>query len=97
MKIPDKVKVGGFVYTVEQTEHITLGCDYGGEILFQELKINIRPGNQKRMEQTLLHEIVHAIYDHLGFKDHDEQKVDMLAGALYALIVDNPEMFGDTK
>ena len=97
MKIPERVKIGGFVYTVEQTEHIGCGHDYCGEILYGDLKINLRPCSQSRMEQTLLHEIVHGIYDHLGYSEHEERKIDMLAGALHALIIDNPEMFGGSS
>lgn len=93
MKIPKKVKIGGFTYNVEQTEHIALGINWNGEIIYNELKINIRPGNEARMKQTLLHELIHAIYEYLGYPEHDERRVDELAGALYALIVDNPEMF----
>jgi hypothetical protein len=93
MKIPDKVKVGGFVYEVSQTEHLRGSSDCVGEISLTELKIRIRPMPESRMAQALLHEIVHAIYDNLGFIDVDEQKIDMLANALHALIVDNPEMF----
>jgi hypothetical protein len=93
MKIPEKVKIGGLTYTVEETQHITFGSDYNGEVLYRDLKINLRPTARACMERTFLHEIIHAVFRNLGYTEHDEGKVDELAGALYALIVDNPEVF----
>ena len=93
MVIPDRVKIGGLVYDVNQTEYLRLGSDYGGEILLRELVINIRESlNENVKKRSLLHEVIHAICDNLGY-GHDEQKIDMFTGALFALIVDNPEMF----
>ena len=93
MKIPDKVKIGGLIYTVEQTESISLGQDYYGETDYTNLKMSIRPCNTSRMEAVFIHEILHGIHDILGYSKQDEKKIEELANALYALIVDNPEMF----
>ena len=93
MHIPKHVKIGGFRYKVNITDRITLGAGYVGECDFLNLDINIRPGNRARMEQVLLHEVVHAVYEHLGFSNHDEQQIDMFASALHALIINNPDMF----
>ena len=41
--------------------------------------------------------MLHAIFHGLGYRDHDEKKIDELAQALYAVIVDNPEMFADER
>jgi hypothetical protein len=93
MKIPNKVKIGGLTYTVEETPHIAFGENYNGEILYRELKIKIRPMAAEVMARSFCHEVVHAIYDNLGYSELDEKRIDELAGALHALIVDNPEMF----
>lgn len=93
MKIPEKIKIGGLTYDVEITDHLVLGCDYGGEILFQDLKIQIRPMAKERMEVSFLHEVVHGIYESLGYTEHDEKRVDELAHTLHGLIKDNPELF----
>ncbi len=45
------------------------------------------------MEGDFLHEMIHAIYDFLGYSEHDEKKIDELANALHMVIKDNPEMF----
>ncbi len=95
MQIPEKVKIGGVIYDVVETENLTLGMDYNAEILYASQKINLRPMSEAQKQRTFLHEVLHGIYDNLGnYKDRDnEKRIDELAGALYALIVDNPEMF----
>ena len=98
MKLPDKVKIGGKIYSVEETDKLELGCDYNGEILYQNLIINIRPAlAQQVKEVTFVHELLHGIYNHLGYHKQDEKKIDELANALHAVIIDNPGLFSDTK
>lgn len=97
MRIPKHVKIGGLKYKVNVTNTLMLGDGYLGECDFSNLVINLKPGNSGRMEQVLLHEVIHAVYDHLGFSEHDEHNVDMLASALHALIVNNPDMFRPDK
>lgn len=94
MRIPKKLKIGGKVYTVEITDRLTLGsANYSGEILYSDLIIRVCPAAKGKMEADFIHEAVHGLFAHLGYSDHDEKKVEELAGALYALIQDNPEMF----
>lgn len=97
MNIPEKLKVGGKTYTVGTTDRLVLGSDYGGEIIYTDLEIHLRPMAPEQMEATFLHEMVHAIFDHLGVKDHDEIQVDSLAQALHMIIKDNPGMFAPAK
>lgn len=94
MKIPNKIKIGGKRYSVKQTEYLSLGDDYVGECLYQDLEIHIRPTKSHTVQEiTFLHEMLHAIYNHLGYSDHDEKKIDELANALHMVIVDNPDVF----
>ena len=93
MRVPDKVKVGGLFYSVLETQNLKNGCDYSGEIDYVDLEIRLRPAARPRMEHCFFHELVHALHDFLGYTEHDEKKIDELAGALYALVVDNPELF----
>lgn len=95
MKIPEKIKIGGKFYTVEETNDLRLGslncsteCDY------ENLIIRLAPYTCEGKKQAdFIHEVVHAIADNLGYKQQDEQAVEAFAQALYAVIVDNPEMF----
>jgi hypothetical protein len=97
MKIPGAVKIGGLTYVVSETKNITLGANYNAEILYRDLKINLRPMAKEQKERAFLHEALHGIYDNLGYTEHDEKQIDELAGTFYALIADNPEMFGDIE
>ena len=97
MNIPKEIKIGGLIYTVEVTENITMGANYTGEIDYKTAAIRIRNMNNKVMQKSLWHELFHGIYDHLGYFEHDEKVIDELAGAIYAIIVDNPEMFKEEQ
>lgn len=94
MRIPKSVKVGGMVYTVNITDVLANGMAYIGETNPEGAVINIRDGiDPNRQCSTFIHELIHAVATHLGYVEHDEKKIDELANALYAVIVDNPEMF----
>ena len=83
MKIPEKIKIGGKTYTVEITNKMDLGINnVSAEILYGDLIIRVSP---------------HAIYFGLGYRDHDEKRVDELANALHSVIVDNPDVFAPAE
>jgi len=94
MQIPKEIKIGGKVYKVEQTNKLDLGSqNYSGEIDYVNLIIRICPNARGKMEADFLHEMIHGIYEFLGYSNHDEKKIDELANALYMVIQDNPEIF----
>jgi hypothetical protein len=93
MKIPKQVKIGGMVYDISTPEHLAIGPGYSGEIDWERLTISVRPAARRKMEADFMHEIVHAIWDNLGYHEHDEKHIEELARAFYALIQDNPEVF----
>lgn len=96
MKIPKTLKIGGKVYAVEITDKLSLGSvNYSGEILYNDLVIRICPSAKAKMEADFVHEMVHGIFSHLGYCEHDEKKIEELAEALYAVFVDNPDMFNE--
>lgn len=95
MNIPQSVKIGGKVYRVEITDKLTLGkVNVTAEIDYTELVIRVHPNARGKMEADFWHELVHGILDHLGYRNHNEKKVDEMANALYMVIRDNPKMFG---
>jgi hypothetical protein len=94
MRIPKTLKIGGHIYTVEVVDRLVSGINYVGEIDYNNNKISISKNQDvNRQHQTFLHEVIHGIYNNLGYTDHDEKQVDELAHALYQLIVDNPKLF----
>ena len=95
MTIPKTVKIGGKFYNVEITDEFDLGnVNVSAEILYPDLVIRVSPHQAPdKMEADFIHELIHGIFDQLGYKDHDEKRVDELAQALYMVIVDNPDVF----
>jgi predicted metal-dependent peptidase len=93
MNIPENLKVGGKIYTVEQTDKISIGNNYMAETMYYELAIRMRPSVKAMQEVTFLHEIIHTILNHLGYTKHNEKKIDEFANALHMVIVDNPDIF----
>jgi len=93
MNIPKKIKIGGKIYKIKQTNNLVSGLGYSGEIIYNDLVINIRPCSNGKMKHILLHEMFHGIFEHLGYNEHDEKLIDGLANALYMIIEDNPKMF----
>lgn len=94
MKIPKKLKIGGIVYDVQKTKDLKNGSNYySGEVDYMECVIRIHPANTQKMEADFCHEMVHGIFDYLGYTNHNEKKVDELAKALYMVFKDNPKMF----
>lgn len=98
MRVPETLKIGGKTYTVEITDKLSLGSvNYSGEILYDNLIIRICPAAKAKMNADFVHEMIHGIYSHLGYSEHDEKKIDELAQALYAVIVDNPDIFSNDE
>lgn len=98
MKIPEKLKIGAKVYDVEITNKLDLGnVNYSGEISYTDLVIRICPTTQAKMESDFLHEMIHGMFDHLGYTDHDEKKVNELANVLHMVILNNPTVFAPAK
>jgi len=94
MNIPKKVKIGGKVYKVEITNNLDLGnSNCSAEIDYCNLVIRVKPQAKQKMECDFMHEVIHAIFDHLGYSEQDEKKVDELASALYMVIQDNSKIF----
>ncbi len=99
MKVPKTVKIGGKVYDVEITDNFDLGsANVSAEISYTDLAIRVSPNQASgKMKADFIHELIHGIYDFLGYRDHDEKRVDKLAQALYMVIMDNPDIFEDDE
>lgn len=95
MRIPEKVKVGGVTFTVEEVEQISSMPERVGEINTAYTRIQLRKSQSRQsMEVGFMHELVHGCMYALGKNDQSEEFVEGLAQMLYQVIVDNPEMFG---
>src|SRR5574344_1814076 len=89
----ESIKVGGINYTVELVDLTTqrdeeIGWQLGYCHFHKDLiEINSKISEQ-RQKQTLVHEMMHAIYEEAGV-EQDEGNVDALAKVLYQVLKDN--------
>lgn len=89
----DKIKVGGIVYDVEFKEldaenGIQLGwCNY----VKSKFEINNHNISEQKQEQTIIHEMTHAIIHEAGldFGDDEESIVNHISLVLHQVLKDN--------
>jgi len=84
----DKINILGVVYQIQEVEVVNKEEPRKGEIDFLTGVIKIDKNMpQELKEQVLMHEILHAVCDLLGYKKlcFDEKKVQGLATALHQI------------
>ena len=89
----DKIKVGGMVYDVEfkeldSTDGVQLGwCDYAKS----KIEINNHNVSEQKQEQTIIHEMTHAIIHEAGLDlgDDEEDVVNRVGLVLHQVLKDN--------
>jgi Zn-dependent peptidase ImmA (M78 family) len=89
--IPQKIKILGLIYDIEQVDYISREKDLAGQFSESCLKILLRKDLPDQLkEQTLIHEIVHAILNSIGSEKYeDEFFVTSFANVLHQIITDN--------
>lgn len=95
MKPPASVRIGPHEWTVRR-QPIDADGEYYGRTVERELAILIAPGNAPSQERdTMLHELLHAIWAHTGLDYDDEQQeqiVRSLSTPLLGALRDNPRL-----
>ena len=84
-----EINILGVVYTIEEVEVVNKSEPRRGEINFLTNEIRIDKNMpQSLKEQVLMHEILHATFDLLGFSElaEDEEKVQSIATALHQIL-----------
>jgi hypothetical protein len=101
MKIPNKVKIAGFTWTVEKNvdvqRDVTREGNCYGSTHHVSQKIFVDPDiTEQKTEHTFIHEVLHAIWFHYGLSknksftpDQEELVVDSLSNGLYQVLKDN--------
>jgi|LSQX01.3.fsa_nt_gb hypothetical protein len=94
MNIPDEIKIGGSKYIVGTADIVDEdNCNIDGKILYSELVIRLKKNlNPEYQKEVFLHELVHGIFEMIGF-EQDEDKVNRLTKGLLMVINDNPDIF----
>ncbi|NGP45983.1 ImmA/IrrE family metallo-endopeptidase [Bacillaceae bacterium SIJ1] len=91
MNLPERIKIAGVHYDVEPFEDE----ENYGTCLYTKLLIRVDPRlKQRKQEQVLVHEMLHAIYLEAGYKEHDEEVIDRVSKVLYQVLCDNDFKFG---
>lgn len=94
--IPNKVKIAGINYIIEQKEVVIIegGTNYAGACDPKNARIEILEDMPiERKEETFVHELFHAILFESGFSVHDEELVDRSSRILYQVLKDNDLFF----
>lgn len=89
------VRILGLDYEIEEVECVSKEELRRGEINFLTNQIRIDKSMPEDLKKrVLIHEMMHAIFDLLGFEDlcTDENKVQSIATALHQVIRDNPKL-----
>lgn len=107
MKLPNKnfkVKIGPYTYEVIYSKDVGEQSGSYGSINYNELKIFIDDSKPLQMQEaTLLHEVMHGLFNTTGINDriaekvehpaHEEEIVCNLSTAWYQFINDNQFLF----
>lgn len=96
MKIPESVKILGMTYKIEQVECIDRDFETVGQADHNQLIIKLQSGlPEDQIGNTLIHEIVHSIFEILGEHESNENEpyVKRISSALYQVINDNKSLF----
>jgi hypothetical protein len=95
MKIPKSIKVAGHVYTISFPYIFTERTDLCGASHHDTLKFLIsdisrtgEPKPRSAIEETLMHEIVHAVDVKYNAGKLDEETVQRLSEGLYQVLSD---------
>jgi Zn-dependent peptidase ImmA (M78 family) len=98
MIIPSKIRVIGLDFEIEENEKVANEGNTFGSVHSRKQRIFLEPNEtQQRKEQTLVHEMLHAIFMQTGLSERlrdnkdvtEEQLVSTISAALYAVLVDN--------
>ncbi|MGC9338741.1 hypothetical protein [Listeria ivanovii] len=90
MTIPEQVKIGAINYKVQEKEVVDNDLNNWGAWVFHDNHIEVLAGlSDERKEQTLIHEILHAIFYEAGFEEQDEDLINRAGIVLYQFLKDN--------
>lgn len=97
IKVPKSVKVCGRTYKVIADKKDNTDSGRYGDIINSTQTISIYNGIcQEKAEQTLTHEIFHAIENAVGV-DLKEEHVVAMSEILYQVLMDNPPWWGKSR
>lgn len=92
--IPDKVKIGGFEFTISESETVIIDdkASYAGKISYTEQAIQIKTGlAEDYKSQTFWHEVLHGIAweRNIDLGKNEEYIIDSMANGIYSFLKNN--------
>lgn len=87
-----QLKIGGTIYTVNEVEGLMRKLNLYGNVDFSDCIIQVDSAlSNERKEQTIIHEVLHAIHFEAGYnpEEQDEDMINRTANVLHQVIVDN--------
>lgn len=96
MKMPEDIKIGAFVYSVEYIQGLRDGeRKLDGHIDTSQslIRVEAEMSDQAKV-QTILHEVLHGINVEIGRPkmNNKERYIDALAFGIYRVLRDNPDL-----
>ena len=97
MKIPDKLKILGFDWTIEDHKDIAYQGNCYGATHQGSQKIFLEPDmTPQKREQVFIHEMMHAIFWQMGLcerykkdKEIEEEIITTMSQGIYQVLKDN--------
>jgi len=103
---PRRIKISAYSYTVRRDEaaidrvSVTGQIDLMGNISHRDLVITVRPGPHQQERVTLLHEVLHGVFEAVGLDDRpefgtgnlQEEIISALDVTLLQVLEDNPTL-----
>jgi hypothetical protein len=89
-----RLKIGPINYRIKKVSKLNNGSSrLYGQIEYSQDIIRIAKDNKpQKARQSLWHEALHGILFNAGYRDEDEQLVDILASGIMEIINENPKM-----
>ena len=89
-----KIKIGHRTYILEEVDHLIDDEDAHGACATNRGVIQIDSNLHPDIRGvTLLHEVMHAVWDYIGLPDENEERIiGALDDALYAALKDNKDI-----
>jgi hypothetical protein len=87
-------RVGGVNYAVEIMPNLRAIENLYGEVTYHNAKIRIDGDmHRDRTNETLVHELIHAMMFEAGYDEHDEDFVRRFSAMLHQVLLDNDFTF----
>ena len=100
MRLPKKIKIGCYTYTIKTWDNVGDEGDFYGSCSnrYHIIHISTRYSDEK-VHAILLHEILHAIWHVWSLEDEDneERTIQALTHGQIAVINDNPKLLAGMK